>query len=451
MVDEKFPYDPTNKQSIIVYAQQIVGKTLRQVTGLESIQQPCRRRGSLGNAVEEYYFKYAPSSSSAPDFDKVGLELKTTPLKMGPKGELVAKERLVLSMIDYDEVVTEDFEHSHMLNKASDILLMSYLWEPDKDPLDYVFKLVEEIRIPREDLPQIKSDWETVVGKVRLGHAEDISGSDTMYLEACTKAADSSKRRSQPFSDVPAKPRAWAFKASYMTVLENGILENAQAIARGINEEGLSLLDLVRNRFSPFFGLSEEELADRFSLTKSKNLCARITRCILGVDVEARIEEFEKAGICPKTIRMKRNGSPKEVLSFSAFKYAELEQHDFEESAFYEYLQQKYLFVLFQEECDGKYYLHDICFWQMPEKDYPEAKRCYDQMRENVREGHAERSVGTKENRCCHVRPHARDGKDVIPQPHGLPVVKKCFWLNQAYLAAEIHRVLDLHSGKEGD
>ena len=75
------------------------------------------------------------------------------------------------------------------MKKCSDMLLISYLYEPDKNPVDYVVEAVAEWGIPQKDLPQVRADWETVVNKVRAGHAEDISGSDTMYLEACTKSA----------------------------------------------------------------------------------------------------------------------------------------------------------------------------------------------------------------------------------------------------------------------
>lgn len=442
MAETNLPYDPTDKTSIVTYAKRLVGKSLRQTTDMGRIESPQTRRGSYGNAIEEHYFKYQPNSDSAPDFAEVGLELKVTPMKKA-KGGLVAKERLVISMIDFDEVVNEDFEHSHFLKKASDILLISYLWEQDKDPLDYTVQLVEEWKIPEQDLVQIKQDWETVVGKVRLGRAHEISGSDTMYLEACTKAANSTIRRHQPYSDKPAKPRAWAFKAAYMTAVEGHLFARTESIERDESERNLALLDLVRSRFSRFFGLSEAELSDMFELTKSKNLCARITRNILGVSEDARIEEFEKAGIKPKTMRLRANGKPKEALSFPMFDYYTLEACDFEDSEFYEQLQQKYLFVLFREDDSGVYRLWDVCFWQMPESDYPEARRCYDQMQANVKAGHAEISVRSSENRCCHVRPHARDASDVIPQPHGNPTVKKCFWLNQAYLQEEIAKTLE--------
>ena len=261
--ENELPYDPSDRDSIIGYAQRLVGTTLRDHIEVEEIQDPHVRRGSFGNAVEEYYFKYDINSDQNPDFAEVGLEIKTTPLRRGKNNALVSKERLVLTMIDYMTVVNEDFEHSHLLNKVNDVLLISYLWEPDKSPLDYTIELASDWQIPEEDIPQIKQDWNIVVEKVRAGHAEDISGSDTMYLEACTKAANSKVRRKQPYSDIEAKPRAWALKASYMTAVTQGLLKKMEGIKREKDEAGLSLLDLVRRRFEPFFGCSEDELKAR--------------------------------------------------------------------------------------------------------------------------------------------------------------------------------------------
>ncbi len=412
-------YDPNNPESILEYAGQLTGKTLREATDLGEIADPHNRRGAFGNALEEYYFHIEPNSRPTADFDGAGLELKSTPLKKNKNGELSAKERLVISQINYMAVVNEDFEHSHLMEKAKNILLVSYLYEPDKSPLDYEIQSAVQWGFPDEDLPQIKRDWETVVNKVRAGHAEDISGSDTLYLEACTKAKDSSVRTGQPFSDVPAKPRAWALKASYMTAIQRRILDELRSIPRETGEKDLDLLELLRKRFSPYFGMTEEGVAD-----------------------DAEIEEFAKAGIVPKTIRLRKNGRPKEALSFPAFSYFDLAERGFEDSDFLGYLQQKYLFVLYCEDDAGVYRLQDICFWQMPEDDLKDASQCYDQMRDNVLKGRADISVRSSENRCCHVRPHGRDSRDTRPQPFGPPVVKKCFWLNQRYLQDEIGRVL---------
>ena len=435
-------YDPESADSILEYAGRLEGKTLREATDLGEIADPHNRRGAFGNALEEYYFHIEPNSRPTADFDGAGLELKSTPLKKNKNGELSAKERLVISQINYMTVVNEDFEHSHLMDKAENILLVSYLYEQDKDPLDYVIQSAVRWSFPEDDLPQIKKDWEAVVGKVRSGHAEDISGSDTLYLEACTKAKDSTVRTRQPYSDALAKPRAWALKASYMPAVQRKIIDELQSIPRAAGEKNLGLLELLRSRFAPYLGMSEAQLAEKFHVSGSKDRCARITKKILGVNESSEIEEFAKAGIVPKTIRVRTSGRPKEALSFPTFDYYELLERDFEDSDFYGYLMQKYLFVLYREDAEGVYRLRDICFWQMPEDDLFDARLCYDQMRENVRKGRADISVKSSENRCCHVRPHGRDGKDTRPQPYGPPVVKKSFWLNQGYLQEELARAL---------
>ena len=442
-------YNKNDRQSIVEYASMLIGSTLRESTDAEEIADIKRSKGSFGEAVEYYYFDLKNNSDSAPDFKEAGIELKTTPLKRSKGGALSAKERLVLGMINYMTVVDETFETSHLMEKADDILLISYLWEPDKDPLDYEVEIVELIslsELPKGDLSQIKLDWETVVNKVRNGRAHEISGSDTLYLEACTKAANAQARRKQPYSDIEAKPRAWALKASFMTAMSNRILEGMQSIERKAGEAELDLLGLVKKRFVPYYGMTEQELGERFGYItpgkrKPKNLCALVTRRILGVSDDAKIEEFEKAGIVPKTMRIKRNGTPKESVSFPKFDYFELAATPFEESDFATYLDQKYLFVIYREDEEGEYRLSEVAFWQMPEDDLEEAERCYEEMRSRVKNGHAEDSVKATENRCCHVRPHGRDSNDTLPTPQGDQVVKKCFWLNAQYLKTEIAKL----------
>ncbi|MGI6535060.1 MAG: MutH/Sau3AI family endonuclease [Eggerthellaceae bacterium] len=219
---DDLPYDPTDKKSVIAYAGALVGHTLREATDAGSIEVPKVRRGAFGDSVEYSYFGIEPNSVQGPDFPEAGLELKTTPLKMTKSGKLAAKERLVITMIDYMSVVDEEFETSTLVDKARDILLVTYLYERDKDPLDYVVELATEWGLPEEDMPVFKEDWETVVGKVRAGKAHEISGSDTLYLEACTKASDSSIRRKQPFSDVPAKQRGRDFAIILSCLAEEG-------------------------------------------------------------------------------------------------------------------------------------------------------------------------------------------------------------------------------------
>lgn len=112
-------YDKTSLDSILAYAKKLEGHTLREeCPGLCTVEDTRKRRGSFGNAVEKYYFQYEINSNPNADFAEVGTELKTTPLKMKKDGSLSAKERLVISMINYMGVVDETWETSSLQKEA---------------------------------------------------------------------------------------------------------------------------------------------------------------------------------------------------------------------------------------------------------------------------------------------------------------------------------------------
>ena len=439
-------YNPYDIESILSYAQLLVNSTLREHIDVDEIDDIRVRKGSFGNALEEHYFGYMPNSDQAPDFTEVSVELKSTSLKRNKNNSISSKERLVITMIDYFKLPEETWETSSIRSKAEDMILVSYLYEKEKDPLDYEIKIVQRWGLPESDMPIFKEDWEIIVDKVKAGKAHEISGSDTLYLEACTKAANSSIRTKQPFSDIPAKPRAWALKQSYMTTVSNKMLGQMESIVRKRGEKKISLFDLVHKRFEPYFGLTAEEISEKLGYgahKTPKNFAALMTKRLLGVDEKSKIAEFEKAGITTKTVRLKRNGRPKESISFPYFKYIELEETEFEDSEFRAHLDKKFLFVIYREDekTDGVFRLADIVFWQMNDEDLEEARACYDEMRKRVIDGRPEDSVKSTENRCCHVRPHARNRFDTDTTSYGREVIKKCFWLNANYIGEEIKRL----------
>lgn len=71
------------------------------------------------------------------------MELKTSPLKQLKNDEYRSKERLVLNIINYVNVVNQDFENSDFFKKNSSILLIFYLHRAGFDILDYLIKLVD--------------------------------------------------------------------------------------------------------------------------------------------------------------------------------------------------------------------------------------------------------------------------------------------------------------------
>ncbi len=460
---EQLPYDPANRESIVEYAQMLIGHTLRESCDVDCFSSKKGNKGKLGQALEYCYFKYEPNSAQEPDFPEVKLELKTNPVKRRKDKTLSAKERLVLTMIDYCALPEETWETSTVLKKMGDMLLVTFLHESDKDEFDYEFEFAGVPAIPEEDMAVIRDDWETVVAKVCAGLAHEISGGDTNYLEACTKGANAQSVRKQPFSDIPAKQRAFALKSSYMTTFYDKNI-HLESIMRHRGEEALSFEELVKRRIGEYVGKSNIELGKQFNLNpRDKGFNAALTKCMLGIGQENEVAEFSKAGITVRSIRLEANGRIREHVSFPAFDFCDLlNEPEWEDSEFGKACNSKFLFVAFKKGEDGAYVLCGCEFWSMPSALVDAAEATWRETKRVVRDGvkFIERTSlckdgypaidnnlpGSKFNHVAHVRPHASqrayrfaDGteignlsSDASELPDGRAMTKQCFWLDKA-------------------
>ena len=459
-------FDQADPKSIESYAKKLEGKNLRETLlnkGIPASVVNDRDRGTFGSLLERHYFGLPVNTESVPDFVMAKVELKATPVKRLLNGKFVSKERLVLGKINYKKIHEEKFETSSFLSKNALVLLVFYLYEQKVNVLDYIIQLARLWGIPEADLPIIKNDWEKIVAKVREGKAHEITSGDTLYLEACTKAANSRERTTQPFSDEMAKPRALALKARYMSELFSRLSEeknlealDAEPIVKSIKEysSGKTFEDIVIEKFRPFSGLPVSEIRKKLGLadgSSQKDEFAWVSRSILGVKTK-RIEEFEKAGVVMKTIQLKKSGMPKEDMSFPIFRYEEIVNEKWDivddddpetEAELKQHLQQRFFFVVFRCENVCKKpeerILEKVMFWNMPEKDIEgHARKVWEETIKRINTGKAHQLPKKSENPVVHVRPHAKNGADTIPTPKNGMLVKKCFWLDKKYIQKQV-------------
>uniref|UniRef100_UPI00404A4A23 Sau3AI family type II restriction endonuclease n=1 Tax=Gelidibacter sp. TaxID=2018083 RepID=UPI00404A4A23 len=457
--------DITSADSIIEFAKKLKNQTLRQACGIEIEKHDYKGKGNYGQILEKFYFGYEPNSDAEPDFKEAGIELKSSPLKTLRNGEFRSKERLVLNIINYLEVYKEDFETSSFWKKNAHLLLVFYLHDKDLDLLDYIIKLVDDWEYPNEDLRIIKKDWELINQKIKEGKAHELSEGDTFYLGACTKGSTALKSfRNQPFNDEQAKQRAYSLKQGYVNHIIANIAHEETAVYGKIIQYP-EILDVVNSiesivisKFLPFYGKSAKEIEQELGLElnqKAKSYFANLTKAILGIELGQKIEEFEKADIIVKTIRLKENNLPKEDISFPTFEYHELVESEWEDADFKNILESKFFFVFYQFE-EQHLILRKVKFWNMPHSDILEAKNVWEQMVKTVSKGEIVKEVTDKgvrktflpkktENRVSHVRPHATNAADTYELPvadklTGLTAyTKHCFWLNASYVKDEIY------------
>ena len=451
----------TTKQSALTEAKKILGRSLRDVMlddGVDVneiekklLQYGRRRKGLLGELVEEFVFGLDVNNRAEADFMPVGIELKTNPIKNHTTKTFVSKERLVFSMINYDEVVNETWETSSFLKKNKILLLMFYLWLKEQDILDYKFKFVHLLDLINdlsdEDVYQIQKDWEYIVAKIRRGEAHLLSEGDTYYLGACTKAANSRVVRDQPRSRIKAKPRAFSFKQQYLN-----FLIQKQLLGKNVNTESIfkkkrrliTIEEIIYEKLSPFIGKTYTEIKKlvKWNIEKEpKNWKRLLVNRMLGVKLN-KIEELEKANVTLKTVVLEHTGTLRESISFPAFDYKDLvtqvwyDEENEEMSDFHAQLETKrFLFVVFQKIKDSdEVIFKKIKFWNFPMKDIAEAERVWNKTIDCISEGRYEDLPKISESSVAHVRPHGKNAQDTAETPQGTQEMKRCFWLNAKYI-----------------
>jgi len=449
------PYDIKSATSIFDYSKALLGKTLRHFA--KESYQPKKGKGSLGQMVENIFFLLETNNYPGADFSEASMELKCTPLKQGKRGDYLIKERLVCNMINYYDVVKEDFEHSHFYLKCQLMLLLFYVYREHSDNLDLEFMFSVLWKLPEKDLKIIRHDYEVIIDKIKQGRAHELSEGDTMYLGACRKGQKGDSLMKQPFNPhVDAPRRAFSLKMAYMrTILEYVTKSNKNAISNveGAKSELVSTQalqfhsfdEILLSRFSPYLRMPFLEIAQRNKVDLSnnpKNKFAMVANAIAASEKCANVnrsEEFLKAGLTMKTIRVQANGIIKEAMSFENIDYIEVaECEDWIDSRLYELFSSRFLYVVFKEQNSGKadYLLEDVFFWTMPQQDLEWAEVYWNHIKACILADHIAQDYWWKasDRKKFHVRPKATLATDLAPTPHGGLAKKYCYWFNNDYV-----------------
>ena len=451
------------EEEIRILAHSAIGKTFGELQEMDvktvksedyDVNTEIFNKAFFGHIFENNVYKYGSNSISAPDFEDAGIELKVTPYKKNKDNSLSAKERLVLNIINYMEEYKNDFFNSHFWYKNNRIQIIWYLYEQGINKKDLKVTHEKLFTFPEEDLKVVIEDWNAIIRKIKDGKAHEISEADTMYLGACTKGANSQSLRQQPFSPIKAMQRAFCLKASYMTQLVRKYIENYENVEKIIGNREITFKEFINNVINKYKGMTQKQLMEEFNIESSaKNLNAMLISRMFGVKGNlSETDEFLKANIVPRTIRVEENGRIKESMPFPAFKFTDIVNQEWETSDLREELEStKYMFFVFKM-INGEYVFKGIKLWNIPELTLQnEVKNMWDKTIEVIKSGNIVKEIdnngnrttnfpGMSENKVCHVRPHARDSKDTFELPvrdkltNVTEYTKHCFWLNNKYL-----------------
>ena len=231
-----------------------------------------------------------------------------------------------------------------------------------------------------------------------------------------------------------------------MTYILNNYLINDTTAEPVIKDSKIlkeqTLEEYVITKLSKYYGKTTKELIKELNIKtneESKSFTFDLAKRMLNI-LNDKIEEFEKANITIKAIRLTKSGIPKEAMSFPTFKYTKIINETWEESDLYEmFSTTKYLFIIYQYNENNELIFKKAKFWNVPGADLNgEIKDTWEETVRRIRNNEYNNLPKSSETNILHVRPHGQNSKDTYPTPDGKQAVKKCFWFNREYIKKQI-------------
>ena len=438
-------------EELLHYTEAIKGKTFKEIDSehlLENTKNLKRNKGILGHVVESGFYKYPINSDPQADFDKIGVELKVTGYKKNTKGEKSAKERVSLSKIDFNKIVNEEYEYSKLIYKNKKILFIWYFYEKGKDIGDF---LITDYQLydMSQDEETIKNDFYIIKQKVKDGRAHELSEGDTSYLGACTKARTSKDRTSQPYSDIPAKPRAYSLKNSYMS----GILNSIGTTISFDTNEFKTVEEYVLAKLRPYIGKSQLEILEEVSGQTykekiPKNLNKMITDKIIGKDDELaeKHDLFKKTSFIIKNSPITPKGTYRERMSFRNLTLSEFED-SWEDSYWKLFFDETTILNILWKEPksgskNGERILEGVSKIGFNDDDLDSIEISYNMVKETI----AKKDISllpypnSFEGQILEIGPKGQKSDDAYNTFFNNEVTKTCFFLNKEYLFEKINK-----------
>ena len=207
---------PANESALLERARACAGLTLGELATQLQIAVPVdlrRAKGWVGGLFEMALGATA-KSRAAPDFEALGVELKTLPVTLGGQ----PLETTFVCTIPLARMGEVEWEQSRVRKK-----LRRVLWVPVEGTrttpvgVRRIGTALLWSPTPEEER-DLRFDWEELAGMIGGGRVEDITGHLGRYLQVRPKARDSHARRLGTGSDgarISTLPRGFYLRTTF--------------------------------------------------------------------------------------------------------------------------------------------------------------------------------------------------------------------------------------------
>jgi DNA mismatch repair protein MutH len=207
---------PATEEELLGRARALAGLTLGQLArslGAPVPEDLRRAKGWVGGMFEAALGATA-SSRAQPDFEELGIELKTLPVTL----QGMPVETTFVCTIPLSRMATVEWLESRVYRK-----LRRVLWVPVEGtratPVDTRRIGTALLWSPSsEEELDLRFDWEELAGMIGAGRVEDITGHLGRYLQVRPKARDASARRRGTGEDdamISTLPRGFYLRTNF--------------------------------------------------------------------------------------------------------------------------------------------------------------------------------------------------------------------------------------------
>jgi len=206
---------------LLARAASIAGRTIAELC--RDLGEVCpvdqrRHKGFVGNLIERVLGTTAPVNTAGPDFDQLGIELKTIPMSRARAAtqsaaeEWVPRESTFVCTANLSAMCESSWEQSPVRRKLARVL-----WLPIEAQSDIALR---DRRVgcallwspsPEQDA-LLAADWDELASRISSGEVESITAHVGRWLQLRPKAANNrvlGRARDEHGAPLRARPRGF--------------------------------------------------------------------------------------------------------------------------------------------------------------------------------------------------------------------------------------------------
>lgn len=211
---------PASESELLERARGLSGKSLGELAELVGLKVPdeMRRAKGFAGTLLERCLGATAGSRAQPDFEALGIELKTLPFDRAGK----PLESTFVCTIELSELGDSEWESSRVKKKLARVLWVPVLSER---ALPLAARVVGTPLLwspSQEQEADLRWDWEELAGLIGTGRVEDITGHLGRCLQVRPKASNSQARRVGLDGDgvrAEVLPRGFYLRSSFTASL----------------------------------------------------------------------------------------------------------------------------------------------------------------------------------------------------------------------------------------